>query len=135
MPELTVRRLGESELELAWPLLRGRSGETSPGGWRRFAERLLRRGGGVVGIAAEDGLLHGIATFEPVTRARSGRVLQVDNLVTFELSRKAPVRNALCAALADFARALQCEAVSVAHPNRGFVANAAWRAGLANPEG
>ena len=35
MPELTVRRLGESELELAWPLLRGRSGETSPGGWRR----------------------------------------------------------------------------------------------------
>lgn len=130
MPELTVRTLKESELDQAWPLVRGRSAETTIGGWRRFARRLVRRGGGILAVAAEDGLLHGVATFEPVTRVRSGRVLQVETLVSFELSRRAPVRNALCAALTDFARGLQCEAVAVGLPGRGFVDHAAWRAGL-----
>lgn len=113
MPKLIIRTLAQSELELAWPLLRGRSSATSASSWRRLAERLLRRGGGIVGVTAEDGLLHGVATFEPVAKAQSPRVLRVDTLVTFELNRAAPVRAALRAALDGFARSLHCEKVLV----------------------
>lgn len=124
MLDLTIRQLDRDDLDSAWPLISIRSG-WSLAGWRRFADHLFERGGGIIGIAAGDGCLHGLATYEPVTKKRAGRVLKVDTLVAFEFSRRAPVRQALCNALAGFARLFDCEAVSVAMPNRGYVEYAA----------
>ena len=121
MPDLTIRQLDRSDLDQAWPLVNCTSRIPSLLGWRRFAGHLFERGGGVVGIAAPDGHFHGIATYEPIAEKRSGRLLQVDILVAFELSRRAPVRRALCEALDGFARLFDCEAVRVSMPSRGHL--------------
>ena len=64
-------------------------------------------------VSAEDGCLHGIATYEPITKGISGRVLNVEIMVAFELSRRAPVRQALCDALLGFARLFDCDSVRI----------------------
>jgi hypothetical protein len=121
MCHLTIQQLGFEELAQAWPLARTASHYQSCEMWRRSAVHLMGRGGGVIAIAADDGCFHGMATFEPITKPRGGRVLHVETMVTFELSHRAPVRRALRDALVGFARLFDCDAVNVAMPDRGFL--------------
>ena len=121
MPRLTIRQLDRDNLDCAWPLVRTRPQFSSPSGWRRFANNLFERGGGIIAVSAEDGCVHGIATYEPVTKRDSGRILKVEILVAFELSRRAPVRQALCDALVGFARLFDCTTVDLLMPDGSMV--------------
>jgi hypothetical protein len=113
MPDLKARELTAEEISEVWPLARTTSHNCSPLGWERQARRIASHGGGVVGVTAEDGLFHGIATYEPVQRLRDGRVLQVATIASFELTRNAPVRRALLDELQRVASRLGCEAVAI----------------------
>jgi hypothetical protein len=117
MPDLRIRQLDRDDVARAWPLVRSKSRIASLSHWKRFAHDLFERGGGVIAVSAEDGCLHGIATYEPTMTKSFGHVLQVDTLVSFELSRRAPVRHALCDALTGFARLFDCDAVRVTMPD------------------
>lgn len=123
-PLLAVSELPRERLALAWPLVRAAGRNLDLAGWQAACEGLAERGGGVLGVEADGGMLYGVATYEPRRKPRTGKVLQVDILLSFELSGRAPVRHALCNALFDFARRLDCDALSVALPNRGFVEHA-----------
>lgn len=117
MPALRIRQLDLDDVARAWPLVRAKSQIVSLSKWTRFASDLFERGGGVIAVSAEDGCLHGIATYEPMLTKSFGHVLQVDTLVAFELSRRAPVSHALCDALIGFARLFDCGAVRVTMPD------------------
>ncbi len=129
VPLLAVSELPREKLAIAWPLVQAARRDLDLAGWQADCEGLAERGGGVLGVEAEGGVLYGVATYEPRRKSRTGRVLQVDTLLSFEFSGRAPVRNALCNALFDCARRLDCDALSVAMPNRGFVEHAAVAAG------
>lgn len=122
MPHFTVTELERADLAAAWPVVRAAAPGLDPERWQSFAEALIDRGGGVIGVAAEDGGLHGIATYDPVEKLHQGKVLKVDTLVSFELSRRAPVRRLLCEALDRLAHLLGCDALAVTVPSRGYVA-------------
>lgn len=134
MLNFTVTELDRRDLPAAWPLVRAAAPGLDLDRWQAFAEALVERGGGVVGVEAEDGGFQGIATYEPVEKLHSGRVLQVDTLVTFELARRAPMRRVLCEGLDRLAARLGCEAVAVSIPSRSYVAqlvkNAAGHTGV-----
>lgn len=125
MPLFAVTELPRCRIALAWPLVRTARRHLSLGDWQADCDKLAERGGGVLGVEAEGGTLFGVATYEPRRTPRAGRVLQVDTLLSFEISSLAPVRQALCKSLFDFARRLECEALSIAMPNRGFIEHAA----------
>ena len=128
MPDFTIQQLTREQLASAWPLVRARGAIIDLDRWLDAGRRLAANGGGILAVATAEGALHGVATYEPVEEVPVGRVLRVDTLVTFELSRRSPVRNALCAALAEFANRLQCDAITVALPGCESVAPEAWRA-------
>ena len=113
MPDLRIRQLDREDVARAWPLVRSKSRLSSLSGWNRFAHDLFERSGGIIAVSVEDGCLHGIATYEPITKGNSGRVLNVEIMVAFELSRRAPVRQALCDALLGFARLFDCDSVRI----------------------
>lgn len=113
MPDLRIRQLDREDVARAWPLVRSKSRLSSLSGWNRFAHDLFERSGGIIAVSAEDGCLHGIATYEPITKRNSDRVLHVEIMVAFELSRRAPVRHALCDALLGFARLFDCDSVRI----------------------
>jgi len=126
MPGLTIIDLEPDELARAWPLVRIVSPWLNPEAWRGSAEELIAHGGGVISVVAPDGCLHGVATYEPIDKSRAGRVLYVETLVTFELSRRAPVRQYLCDCLERLAPALGCDAIAVSMPVGGSVPKS-WR--------
>ena len=129
MPDLRIRQLYRDDIERAWPLARSKSQFSSLSGWKRFAHDLVERGGGVIAVSAEDGCLHGIATYEPITQKDVDRVLEVETMVAFELSRRAPIRHALCDALIGFARLFDCGVVRVTLPDGRIVEHSAASAG------
>ena len=129
MPDLRIRQLDRGDVARAWPLVRSKSRITSLSGWNRFAHDLFERSGGIIAVSAEDGCLHGIATYEPILKRNSGRVLHVEIMVAFELSRRAPVRHALCDALLGFARLFDCDSVLVTMPDGTVVEHPAGPAG------
>src|SRR3712207_2905070 len=97
--DLSIAQLPREKLPLAWPLARTAASMLSLASWLARMGELFERGGGVLAVEAQDGLIRGIAAYEPVQKPRAKRVFQVDTLVTFELNRRAPVEQALCAAL------------------------------------
>lgn len=111
MPAFTIEHLDEHKLLDAWPVLRSSGEAAMAEWWENEARDLLRRGGGVLAARAPDGSIHGIASYECRHRPEVGRVLHVDRLVTFELSRKRPARQALTDALSLTARAFCCRAL------------------------
>ena len=121
MPGLTIIDLEPDELARAWPLVRIVSPWLNPEAWQGSAEELIAHGGGVISVVAPDGCLHGIATYEPIDKSRTGRVLYVETLVTFELSRRAPARHALCDALDLLGHAFVCRSVVLPLPSKGHV--------------
>lgn len=106
MLQLIVRELDERDLPAAWPLVRGEAAVPDYAQWVSLARSVIAGGGRVLGVEAEDGVLHGVALYAPAAEVGAGRMLEVATLATFELSRRAPVRRALCEALVRLA----CEA-------------------------
>ena len=107
MPDLRTLLLDESQLAQAYPLVRS-AARVGPEQWKKFARELIASGGGVLAVQADDACLHGIAAFRQVGTLRHALTLQVEVLAAFELSRLAPVRKALCAALEELARRKGC---------------------------
>ena len=122
MLQFTVQQLTREQLASAWPLVRAGGAILDLDRWLEAGRRLLGNGGGILAVATGEGALHGVATYETVEEVAAGKVLQVDTFVTFELSRRAPVRAVLCDALERLGAALGCDAVSVSADNRGFLA-------------
>jgi hypothetical protein len=121
MPAFTIEHLDEQKLLDAWPLLRSAGVDPLPDWWETEARALMGRGGGVLAARAPDGSVHGIATYECVRRPRTASVLAVDRLVTFELNRKEPVKEALGGALHMIASAFCCSAIALPLPAKGYV--------------
>jgi hypothetical protein len=107
MPDLSLSRLDEGQLALAYPLIRS-AARVSLERWESFARQLFASGGGILAVAANDGCLHGVAAYRQVGSLRFERSLQIEILVAFELSRTAPVRRTLCDGLEDIAREMGC---------------------------
>jgi len=122
MLQLTVQQLTRAQLASAWPLVRAAGDYLFLDRWLDAGRRLMNGGGGILAVSTGEGAIHGVATFEPVEEAPRGKVLLVDTFVTFELSRRAPARAALCDALERLGAALGCDAVAVSAQNRGFQA-------------
>lgn len=121
MPAFTIEHLDASKLLDAWPILRSAGAEPLPDWWETEARELMHRGGGVLAARAPDGSVHGVATYECVHRPRAGSMLAVDRLVTFELHRKEPVKQALCDAIYKIAAAFCCSSVALPLPAKGFL--------------
>jgi len=121
MPAFTIEHLDEQKLPDAWPLLRVADAEPLPDWWVNEARELMDRGGGVLAARAPDGSVHGVATYECVHRPRTGPVLAVDRLVTLELRRKEPVKDALGGALHMIGSAFCCAAIALPLPAKGYV--------------
>jgi hypothetical protein len=112
MPAFEVEHLSNERLQDAWPVLCLSGAEVLEQWWESEALDLIERGGGVLVARTADGSVHGIATYECVNRPRAGRTLVVDRLVTFELSRKAPAKRALCEVLSRIARVFCCSKIA-----------------------
>lgn len=121
MPAFTIEHLDEQKLLDAWPILRSAGTDPLPDWWENEARALMSRGGGVLAARAPDGAVHGGATYECVHRPRAGSVLAVDRLVTFELNRKEPVKEALGGALHMIASAFCCSAIALPLPAKGYL--------------
>jgi hypothetical protein len=126
MPGLTIIDLEPDKFARAWPLVRIVSPWLNPEAWQGSAEELIAHGGGVISVVAPDGCLHGVATYQPIDKSRAGRVLYVETLVAFELSRRALVRQFLCDCLERLAPTLGCDVIAVSMPVGGSVPKS-WR--------
>lgn len=122
-PQFYVDALDLSEADVAFPLVRAIAPEVSLEKWRDYVERRCREGG-LIGLFGDGGALTGMFSYRFGERLRHGRVLALDDFVSFELSRAAPGRAALMAAAEDLARSLGCTGVEVPIGSRG-VADAA----------
>jgi hypothetical protein len=120
MALFTIEHLEQSAILDAWPLLRSAGSEPLPDWWENEARALMGRGGGVLAARAPDGSVHGVATYECVHRQK-GSVLAVDRLVTLELNRKEPVKEALGGALHMIASAFCCSVIALPLLTKGHV--------------
>ena len=113
MALFTVELLSEDQLVEADAMIRIAGANSPAGWWGSEAGELIRRGGGVLAARSGDGALHGLATYEVVRRQRAGRVLAVGTLLSFDLSRKQPAKQALVHALELISDAFDCSAIAV----------------------
>ena len=121
MAPFAIEHLSEDRLAEAWPVVRMSHSHANADWWTSEAAVLIERGGGILAARGPDGTIHGVATYEVARKALLGRVLAVDTLITFELSRRAPVRHALCDALELLANAFDCRSIVLPLPSRGHV--------------
>lgn len=121
MARFAIEHLSEDQLVEAWPVVRMSNSRANADWWASEAAALVGRGGGILAARAPDGSIHGIATYEVVRKALLGRVLAVDTLITFELSRRAPARHALCDALDLLGHAFDCHSIVLPFPAKGHV--------------
>jgi len=119
--EFTIEHLEPARFAEAWPVVRMSLARGEDAWWQSEAQNIIGRGGGVLAARGPDGSVHGIATYEPARNQRAGCVLSVEKLITVELSRKAPCRNALCQALDLLSLALGCHGVTLPLPNKGYL--------------
>ena len=118
MPRFAIVHLNRDQLIDAWPVVRMSNSHASCDWWMSEAAELIERGGGVLAARALDGNIHGITTYAVARKAGVGRVLKVDTLVTFELSRRAPARHALYEALELLASAFDCRSIVLPLPSK-----------------
>ena len=121
MAQFVIEQLSEGELLEAWPVVQQCNSHANAAWWISEAIALMERGGGVLAARAPDGSIHGVATYEVTKKALLGRVLAVDTLITFELSRRAPARHALYDALELLASAFECRSIVLPLPSNGHV--------------
>lgn len=121
MAQFVIEQLSEGELLEAWPVVQQCHSHANPGWWISEGIALIERGGGILAARAPDGSIHGVATYEVARKALLGRVIAVDTLITFELSRRAPARHALYGALELLASAFECRSIVLPLPLNGHV--------------
>jgi hypothetical protein len=119
MPDFTVAPIGEAQLPDAYPLVRAFAPQVSYERWVEYA-RTTRADGGILGLFGADDSLFGLLTYRRAQTLQHGSVVFVDNFVTFELSRSAPGRRALCEAAEALARERGCTAVELLIGSRGY---------------
>lgn len=120
MPRLLVSKLETERMADAYPLIRHLAW-VGNAQWEMFARQLADKGGGVLAVEAEDGHVHGVATYLPVTSLKHGKALRVEAIAAFELGHASPVRNLLSAALDELARSEGCAAVMVSLDSKGML--------------
>jgi hypothetical protein len=125
-PQFYVDALGLPRAAAAYPLIRAISPELSLEGWLDYAERRCRHGG-LMGLFGAGGEVTGLFSYRLGERL-AGRVLALDDFVTFELSRAAPGRAAMIAAAEALGRSLGCVAMEVRTGARGIADAAGPRA-------
>ena len=121
MAKFAIEHLSEDQLLDAWPVVRQSHSHAKSDWWKSEGRALIERGGGILAARSTGGTIHGVATYEIARKALLGRVLAVDTLIAFELSRRAPVRHALCDALELIASAFDCRSIVLPLPSRGHV--------------
>ena len=121
MSQFTVIHLQRDRLDEALPLVRMAAPTATADQWRKFVGWLGRNDGGVLAAFAGDGRPHGIAAFRTEESLSLGRALHVEPMVTFELSRSAPARTALCQALELLAVARKCDNLVIVTGSRGYI--------------
>ena len=118
-PQFYVDALGMAEADAAFPLVRAIAPEIGLDQWLDYVERRSREGG-LMGLFGSDGTLIGLFSYRIGERLRHGRVLALDDFVSFELSKAAPGRAALMIAAEQLARDLGCTGLEVRVGSRGF---------------
>jgi hypothetical protein len=117
-PQFYVVGLGIEEADDAYHLIRAIAPEVGPHDWRKYVRRRCRDGG-FKGLFDDSGTLVGLFSYRLGERLRFGRVLALDDFVTFELSQAAPGRKLLMAVAENFARQLGCTGIEVRIGRRG----------------
>ena len=119
-PQFYVVGLGIAEADSAYPLIRAIAPEVGCEDWRDYVRRRCRDGG-FKGLFDNNDLLVGLFSYRFGERLRQGRVLALDDFVTFELSQAAPGRKLLMAIAEIFARRSGCTGIEVRIGSRGFI--------------
>lgn len=119
MPQFTVSSLGEARLADAYPLVRTFAPHVSFERWMEYA-RSTHEHGGLLGLYGADDALFGVLTYRCIHTLQHDCVMLVDNFVTFELSRSAPGRKALCEAAEAIAEQSGCTAIELVIGSRGY---------------
>lgn len=119
MAQFAIEHLSEDRLAEAWPVVRQSHSRANSDWWILEAATLIEHGGGVLAARGPDGSIHGVATYRVARKALVGRVLAVDTLITFELSRRVPARHALCDALDLLASAFDCRSIVLPNSFKG----------------
>lgn len=131
MSKFAIEHLSEDRLGEAWPVVCMAHSHANAEWWISESSALIGRGGGILAARGPDGSIHGVATYEVARKGALGRVLAVGTLVTFELSRRAPARHALCDALDLLGHAFDCRSVVLPLPSKGHVEHRAkWLYGV-----
>lgn len=123
MLHFKIMDLEQADLAQAWPLVRAADPGIGLVQWETLGDALIKRGGGIVGVAGEAGGLLGVATYEAVDKPRVGRVLQVDMIVAFELTRRPRIRSILCEELDEMVPRMGCSALAVSVPKANCAAD------------
>lgn len=119
MPRFAIEHLNADQLVEAWPIVRMARAHANCGWWMSEAEALIERGGGILVARAPGDAVYGVATYAVARKPVLGRVLAVDMLISFELSRRAPARQALYEALGLLASAFDCRGIVLPLPSKG----------------
>lgn len=94
----SVGSMRADETEQAYALVRMLAPEVPPDLWAAFVAN-CRKAGELLGLRAGDGGIFGLASYRIEERMWRGRIMLIDNFWTLELSRSAPGRALLTAAL------------------------------------
>lgn len=121
MPRFRIEHLNADRLVEAWPVVRMARAHANCSWWLSEAEVLIERGGGILAARAPDESIYGAATYAVARKPLLGRVLAVDMLISFELSSRAPARQALYEALGLLASAFDCRSIVLPLPSRGHL--------------
>lgn len=118
-PQFYVVELGMSEADAAYPLIRSIAPEVGPDDWKDYIRRRCREGG-FKGLFDSNEILIGLFSYRLGERLRQGRVLALDDFVTFELSQAAPGRKLLMAIAETLAKHRGCTGIEVRIGARGI---------------
>lgn len=118
-PQFYADALVPAHADAAYPLVRAIAPEVTLEEWLDYVVRRCREGG-LMGLFCNDDTLVGLFSYRFGERLRHGRVLALDDFVTFELSQAAPARAVLMTAAVNLARSLGCTGLEVRVGSRGI---------------
>ena len=127
MPIFSVVDIGEKLFDAAYSLVRTTAPDVSAEQWSAYAHKVRTRGG-LLGLMGPQTTLFGLLSYRTEESLRHGCVFVVDNFLTFELSRAAPGRQALCDAAEALARKQSCNALEYRLDSRGFAIDRSTKA-------
>ena len=119
-PQFYVVALGTAQAAEAYPLVRAIAPEVSAKDWQGYVQRRCRDGG-FKGLFDANDIMIGLFSYRFGERLRQGRVLALDDFVTFEFSQAAPGRKLLMAVAESYALHRGCTGIEVRVNSRGFV--------------